>query len=75
MKSTYETKAVKTNSLTAFAIGVLVTGLTFGGVELAMDADAARVAANHAASGKAGAEIVKLEPIVITAKRLQKFQG
>jgi hypothetical protein len=73
MKSTYDRQSVFSNSFTALAVGVLVTGLMFGSVEIAHEGRAASGA--RAASEAHGDRVVKLDPIVVTAKRLQKTQG
>lgn len=68
MKTRFNQRFHSSNSFTAFAVGVLVTGLMFGGYEATQgDINAANMAAASAKS-----EIVKLDTIVVTAKRINK---
>lgn len=72
MKSTYNTQARSTNSFTGFAVGVIVTGLMFGGFEVSQNGLVAEAIHTAAAVQASRPEVVKLDTVVITAKRLYK---
>ena len=72
MKSTYTTKARSTNSVTGFAVGVVVTGLLFGGYEASQNDVIADAIHTAAVVQSAQPDIVKLDTVVITAKRIHK---
>ncbi|MBL8514548.1 MAG: hypothetical protein JNJ55_11205 [Betaproteobacteria bacterium] len=72
MKNTYNTNARSTNSFAGFTVGVIVTGLLFGGFEASQNeviSDAIHTAAVVQFSQP---EVVKLDTVVITAKRIHK---
>ncbi len=72
MKSTYKVTSKSSNSFAGFAVGVLVTGLLFGGYE-ASQSDLLAEAIHSAAAVQASPqEPVKFDTVVVTAKRLHK---
>lgn len=72
MKSTYNTQARSTNSFTGFAVGVVVTGLLFGGIEASQNDIIAESIHAAAAVQATQPEVVKFDTIVVTAKRIYK---
>lgn len=72
MKNTYNTQARSTNSVTGFAVGVVLTGLLFGGYEASQNELIADAIHTAAVVQSAQSDVVKLDTVVITAKRIHK---
>ncbi len=72
MKNTFNTPSRSSNSFAGFAVGVLVTGLLFGGYEVSQSELVAEAIHTAASVQSSQPEPVKLDTVVVTAKRLQK---